>query len=75
MSAVYTYSKARQNFAALLDRAAQEGEVRVKRRDGRMFVILPERQDRSPLNVEGITLALTREGIIQFVHEGRRYSQ
>lgn len=73
MSAVYTYSKARQNFAALLDRAAQEGEVRVKRRDGRMFVILPERQDRSPLAVEGITLALTREGIVQFVHEGRRY--
>ncbi|MCE7987393.1 MAG: type II toxin-antitoxin system Phd/YefM family antitoxin [Caldilinea sp. CFX5] len=75
MSTVYTYSKARQNFAALLDRAAQEGEVRIKRRDGRMFVILPERQDRSPLDMEGITLAFTREEIIQFVHEGRRYSE
>lgn len=73
MSAVYTYCKARQNFAALLDRAAQEGEVRVKRRDGRVFVILPERQDRSPLDVEGITLSLSREEIVRFVHEGRRY--
>ena len=75
MSAVYTYSKARQNFAALIERAAQESEVRVKRRDGRMFVILPERQDQSPLAVEGITLALTREEVINFVHEGRRYSE
>jgi len=73
MSAVYTYSKARQNFAALLDRVAQEGEVRVKRRDGRVFVILPERQDKSPLDVEGITLSLSREEIVHFVHEGRRY--
>lgn len=73
MSAVYTYSKARQNFAALLDRVAEEGEVRVKRRDGRVFVILPERQDRSPLDVEGITLSLSREEIVHFVHEGRRY--
>ena len=73
MSAVYTYSKARQNFAALLDRVAQEGEVRVKRRDGRVFVILPERQDKSPLDVEGITLSLSREEIVHFIQEGRRY--
>ena len=41
MMVVYTYSEARQNFAALLDKAAQEGEVRVTRKDGQVFVIRP----------------------------------
>jgi len=39
---VYTYSKARQNFASLLEQAVEEGEVRIKRKDGRIFVIKPE---------------------------------
>ena len=36
---VYTYSEARQSLATLLDKAAQEGEVRIKRKDGQVFVI------------------------------------
>jgi hypothetical protein len=31
---VYTYSEARQNLADLLDQAAEEGEVRIRRCDG-----------------------------------------
>jgi prevent-host-death family protein len=45
---VYTYSEARQNLASLLDKAAEEGEVRIKRKDGRVFVIKPQRW-RDPL--------------------------
>ena len=37
MMVVYTYSEARQNFASVLDKAVQEGEVRVKRKDGQVF--------------------------------------
>jgi prevent-host-death family protein len=72
MSAVYTYSEARQKLAALLDQAASEGEVRIKRRDGQVFVIQPAERTSSPLDVPGIDLGLTAEEIVAFVYEGRR---
>jgi prevent-host-death family protein len=72
MMVVYTYSEARQNFASVLDKAVQEGEVRVKRRDGQVFVIRPVAPDESALDVEGIDLGLTAEEILEFIQEGRR---
>ena len=69
---VYTYSEARQNFAALLDKAAQEGEVRVRRKDGQVFLIRPVTPTDSPLDVEGVDLGLTTEEILQFIQESRR---
>jgi PHD/YefM family antitoxin component YafN of YafNO toxin-antitoxin module len=69
---VYTYSEARQNLASLLDRAAQEGEVRIKRRDGQVFVVKPESRAESPFEVEGVDLGLSRTEILQFIQEGRR---
>jgi hypothetical protein len=55
-----------------LDKAVQEGEVRVKRKDGQVFVIRLVAPDDSPLNVEGIDLGLTAEEILEFIQEGRR---
>jgi len=72
MSAVYTYTEARQNLASLLDLAVREGEVRVKRKDGQTFVIKPEQQAGSPLDIEGIDLGITTTEIVQFIHESRR---
>ena len=69
---VYTYSKARQSLASLLDQATKEGEVRIKRKDGRIFVIKPEVKKGSPLDVDGIDLNITTHEIIDFIHEGRR---
>jgi len=69
---VYTYSEARQKLAKLLEQAVREGEVRVKRKDGQMFVIKPERRLGSPLGVQGLDLGLTEAEIVQFVREGRR---
>lgn len=40
----YTYSEARQNLAAVLEQAAREGEVRIRRWDGRIFVLRPDRR-------------------------------
>ena len=68
---VYTYSEARRNFATLLDKAAQEGEVRVKRKDGRIFVIKLETNTDSPLDVEGLDLGLTASEILEAIQEGR----
>jgi len=44
---VYSFSEARQNFAAVLDNAQKEGAVRIMRRDGRIFIIQPV-GDNSP---------------------------
>ena len=75
MTKVYTYSEARQNLASLLDQATQEGEVRVRRKDGQVFVIKPETRTGSPLDVEGVDLGLTSAEIVQFINEGRREYQ
>ncbi len=72
MSAVYTYSEARQKLAIILDKADREGEVRVRRRDGRVFVIRPETDVLTPLDVAGIDLDMPAKEILGFVHEGRR---
>lgn len=69
---IYTYSEARRKLASLLDQAVEEGEVRIKRRDGQTFVIKPERSSGSPLDVEGIDLNVTTDEIIEFIREGRR---
>lgn len=68
---VYTFSEARQRFAALLEQARREGAVRVKRRDGQMFLIQPERPRRSPLDVPGISSDISREEIVSLVREMR----
>ncbi|MCA9873480.1 MAG: type II toxin-antitoxin system Phd/YefM family antitoxin [Ardenticatenaceae bacterium] len=75
MSTVYTYSEARQNLASLLEKAIREGEVRVRSKDGQTFVITPEAVGGSPLDVEGVDLNLSREEIVAFIHEGRKYGQ
>ena len=69
---VYTYSEARQKFAALLEQAVKEGEVKIKRKDGQTFVIRPEKRAGSPLDVEGLDLGITASEIVQFIQEGRR---
>ena len=74
MSALYTYSEARQNLASLLEKALQDGEVRVRRKDGQIFVIVPEMTQGSPLDVEGVDLDLTSEEIVEFIHEGRKFT-
>lgn len=69
---VYTYSEARQSFAALLEQARREGAVRIRRRDGQTFILRPETPSGSPLDVEGVDLGLTADEIVGFVREGRR---
>ena len=69
---VYTYSEARQNLASLLEKATEEGEVRIKRKDGQVFIVRVQPRADSPLNVDGIDLGITTDEIVQFIQEGRR---
>ena len=70
---VFTFSEARQKFAAILERARREGAVRVRRRDGQVFIIQPDRPRRSPLDVAGIQADLSRKEIVDIVREMRQH--
>jgi hypothetical protein len=65
----YTFSEARQNLAAILEQARRDGGVRIQRRDGQSFVLIPEPAKASPLDIPGITpgKTVTREDILQSI--------
>jgi PHD/YefM family antitoxin component YafN of YafNO toxin-antitoxin module len=68
---VYAYSQAGQNLASFLDQAAAEGEVRIKRKDGQLFVVKPQPQQESSLDVETVDLGVTTNEIVDFIRESR----
>ena len=67
----YTYSEARQSFASVLEVAQRDGAVRIRRKDGRSFVLQPESSGVSPLDVEGVDLGVTGAEIVEMIREGR----
>jgi len=71
MGVLYTYSEARQKFAKILEQAATEGEVLVKRKDGQVFIIKPLIEKRSPLDVPGINLSVSTSEIVDIIRESR----
>jgi hypothetical protein len=68
---VYTYSQARQQLAAVLEEARREGAVRIQRKDGHTFVIMPEQPAGSPLDIVGVPLDITTAEIIEVIRESR----
>ncbi|HNP88403.1 MAG: type II toxin-antitoxin system Phd/YefM family antitoxin [Chloroflexi bacterium SZAS-1] len=71
----YTFSEARQNFAAILEQARRDGAVRIQRRDGQRFVLMPEPAITSPLDISGIVpqQPVSRNDILQSIQEGREH--
>ena len=69
---VFTYSQARQNFAAVLQRALREGKVLVKRKDGSLFAVQPQKTTESPLNVKGIKTSVSSQELVRTVRASRR---
>ena len=68
---VYTFSEARQKLAAILEQASKEGEVRIKRRDGRSYILKPETSPKSPLDVKGVDLDISASEIVDYIREAR----
>ena len=71
MKTVFTYSEARQKLASVLEQSRIKGEVWIKRKDGREFVIKPVAKSESPLDVEGIDLEISADEIVGFIREVR----
>ncbi len=68
---VYTFLEAQQNFSSLFDQATEEGAVQITRKDGQLFILTPALPKKSPLDIAGINLNLSRDEIVDFVREGR----
>lgn len=63
----YTYSEARQQFATVLDEAWRAGQVRIRRRDGQVFVVQPAASERSPLDVPGVDIGLEPGEVVEWL--------
>ena len=66
-----TYLETQENLSVLLERAREQGEVRIKRNDGEIFILKPEKAKRSAFDVAGIDLGVSTKEIVEFVREGR----
>ncbi len=67
----FTDIEAEKRFLALLDQADADGEVRIRRANGREFVLRPA--IRSPLDVGYVDVQppMTADEIVRAVREGR----
>jgi hypothetical protein len=68
---IYTYSEARQNLSSLLDMAAADGKVLIRRRDGQTFALVPETVPASPLDVPSIRADVSTQSLVAIVRAGR----
>ncbi len=68
---VFTYSEARQKLAMILDQAENSGKVLIRRKDGRIFALVPEKAVSSPLDVPSIKAKITTQEIVDIIREGR----
>jgi hypothetical protein len=69
---VYNYSQARQRLSAILEQALRDGQVRLRAKDGRTFVIKPEPAPKSsPLNVRGLKTSVSKTSILAAIAESR----
>jgi antitoxin Phd len=68
---IFTYSEARQKLSTLLNTATRDGEVLIRRRDGRVFSLRPQKKTEFPFDVEGITTKVSTKEIVDIVRESR----
>lgn len=68
---LYTDSQAKQQFSDLLTFAEHE-EVIIKRKDGILFLLIPQRKQLSPFDVQGINASISTAEIIDAVRESRQ---
>jgi hypothetical protein len=67
---LYTYSTARQRLAEVLEEASREGEVQIRRQDGRVYAVTPVAASvQSPFaNVTGRPVkGVTSNGLLRIV--------
>ena len=67
-----TYTENEQeNLSFLLERASRDGEVRIRRVNGQIFILRPEQTKGSALDVAGIDLDISTQELVEIVRDGR----
>ena len=72
---VYTYSEARQKFSEVLKQAESTGKVLIRRKDGRVFALRPEKDISSPLDIPSVKAKISTQEIVDMIREGREKSR
>ncbi len=72
---IYAYSEAHQNLSGVLDEAESSGKVIIRRKDGKTYVIIPERLKKSPLDVASVSAKITSKEIVSIIRDGREKSR
>ena len=68
---IYTYSRAREKLADILEESKKE-EVVIRRRKGDLYCIVPKSPGRrSPFAVSGLHKKITRKEILEAIRESR----
>lgn len=68
----YSYSEARERLSILLERALMEGQIKLRSREGRVFIIRPERLPKtSPFEVQSVKLPISKVDILDAIRESR----
>ncbi len=68
----YTLTEARQKLSFILDRAKKKGKVFIQRKDDSVFEVKALSDKKSPLDVKGINIEISREEIIKAIKESKR---
>jgi len=68
---IYTYSETRQKLAAVLQQAEDSGKVLIRRKDGRIFALTPEKNMSSPLDVPWIKAEISTQELVDIIREAR----
>ena len=68
---VYTYSEARQKLSSVLDEAESTGKVLIRRKDGRIYALVPESTPTSPLDVPSIKADISTPEVVTLVRHER----
>lgn len=69
---IYNYTQARQSLAQILEQAQKEGQVKLRSKDGQVFVIKPElARGKSPLDVPAPKADISKEDILRAIADSR----
>jgi hypothetical protein len=68
---IYNYSEARQKFSKLLEEAESNGKVLIRRKDGKMYALIPENGSVSPLDVPSIKAEINTDEIVSIIRQSR----
>ena len=72
---IYTYSEARQRLAEVLKEADEKGKVYIKRRNGRTYVLMPEKISSSPLDVPTVKANISTDELVVLIQEMRKRAE